>query len=79
VFAGSRPNRRAQARSLGELEPGTSNIGAGALHRAWINLKSVSSDQVSQKYLMQEFLCAQGKKNSSHLSIKSDDLAANMK
>jgi hypothetical protein len=25
-------------------------------------LKSVSSDQVSQKYLMQEFLCAQGKK-----------------
>jgi len=28
---------------------------------------------------MQKFLCAQGKKNSSHLSIKSDDLAANMK
>jgi uncharacterized protein (TIGR02284 family) len=29
-----------QARSLGEPEPETSSTAAGALHRAWINLKS---------------------------------------
>jgi len=32
-----------QARSLGEPEPETSSTTAGALHRAWINLKSTVS------------------------------------
>jgi uncharacterized protein (TIGR02284 family) len=31
---------QSQARSLGEPEPETSSTAAGALHRAWINLKS---------------------------------------
>ena len=31
---------QSQAQSLGELEPETSGSAAGALHRAWINLKS---------------------------------------
>ena len=31
---------QSQARSLGEPEPETSSSAAGALHRAWINLKS---------------------------------------
>jgi uncharacterized protein (TIGR02284 family) len=31
---------QSQAQSLGESEPETSSSGAGALHRAWINLKS---------------------------------------
>jgi uncharacterized protein (TIGR02284 family) len=31
---------QAQARSLGKSEPETSSSAAGALHRAWINLKS---------------------------------------
>ena len=34
---------QSQARSLGELEPETSSSAAGALHRAWINLKSAVS------------------------------------
>jgi uncharacterized protein (TIGR02284 family) len=31
---------QSQAQSLGESKPETSSSGAGALHRAWINLKS---------------------------------------
>src|SRR5436189_4441645 len=31
---------QSQAQSLGEVEPETSGSAAGALHRAWINLKS---------------------------------------
>jgi uncharacterized protein (TIGR02284 family) len=34
---------QSQARSLGEPEPETSSTTAGALHRAWINLKSTVS------------------------------------
>ena len=45
---------QSQAQALGESKPETTSSAAGAMHRAWINLKSaVTSDKLAAKVLRQ--------------------------
>src|SRR5204863_4551747 len=54
---------QAQARNLGEFEPEKSSSAAGAMHRAWINLKSAVTSG-DDKAILSE--CERGEDSAVH-------------
>jgi len=54
---------QAQAQSLGESKPGKSSSAAGAMHRAWINLKSAVTSG-NDKAILAE--CERGEDSALH-------------
>jgi uncharacterized protein (TIGR02284 family) len=66
---------QAQARSLGKSEPETSSSAAGALHRAWINLKSAATKGDDHAILAE---CERGEDSAveQYRKAMDDDLPA---
>ena len=54
---------QAQAKSLGELKPEKSSSAAGAMHRAWINLKSAVTSGDNKAVLTE---CERGEDSAVH-------------
>jgi uncharacterized protein (TIGR02284 family) len=66
---------QSQARSLGETEPEKSSSAAGAMHRAWINIKSVATSGDDAAILSE---CERGEDSavSEYKKAMEDNLAS---
>src|SRR6266567_1917472 len=69
---------QSQARILGESEPETSSSAAGALHRAWINLKSAVTGGDDHAILAE---CERGEDSAveEYKKAMNDDLSAQLR
>ena len=69
---------QSQARSLGEPEPETSSSAAGALHRAWINLKSAVTKGDDHAILAE---CERGEDSAveEYKKAMNDNLSASLR
>jgi len=67
-----------QARSLGETEPEKTSSAAGAMHRAWINLKSVATSGDDKAILAE---CERGEDSAvnEYKKAMEDDLSSSLR